>query len=183
MAKLHSVLLLLSIAMLLRCSKQDVYKPPRPDYWGEAHMELNGDSIDLLPYGFWSSFNENTITIKLDRRNTNDELRESLNIFNIPQQTGNYSIITGILEPQEIGVGSFLGTYLDDGDVAGDIFRCDSALNNSYVEILEWDTMSQKITGLFYINLIRDKKYVSTPGYPDTILIQGDFFTKITEFH
>lgn len=183
MVKLQSILLLLSVTVLLSCSKQDVYKPPRPNYWGEAHMELNGDYINLLPYGFWSSFNENTITIKLDRRNTNDELRESLNIFNIPQQKGTYNITTGILEPQETGVGSYLGIYLDDGDVAGDIFRCDTALNISYVEISEWDTISQEIRGLFYVNLIRDKKYLSTPGYPDTILVQGAFFTKITDFH
>jgi hypothetical protein len=184
MMKVHfKILLLLLTASLLNCSNEDVYVSPRPDYWGEANMELNGGSYEVLPYAYWSAFNENTLTISLDRRNLNDEMRESLNIFNVPQQIGSYKITTGILEPQETGVGSLLGTYLEDGDVAGDIYRYDTTFDNSYINILEWNALTQEIRGSFYINLARDKKYIITPGLPDTILVKGSFFTRITGFH
>ena len=107
------------VIAVISCSNPDVSEPSIPNYWGDVIAEFNGAIWNPTPFARPSARNDTLITIIMDNRNNNNELRESLSIANIPKINGTYPITIGTSE-STYEIGAYFWTYFEDGDVGGD---------------------------------------------------------------
>ncbi len=163
------------IFIFVACCKSD--EPIIPDpYWGTASVLFNGEIKDFKPYCISS---DTTTNIYLDGFDQNNLLR--------------YEIVFGLIKEQEyridsltpfnsIGINemeySFLGSFIDGGDVLGNIYKLIESDDN-YLEITDWNADKKEIKGIFHANFIIDGE-IRDPNSPDTIrLVNGKFYSHI----
>lgn len=172
---LRIILLFLLLMAIITCNDYDYYNPFIPNYWGKVDANLNGNVWHAVPYCRRSSWDHSRMTISMDRRNSYGELRESLDIFNVPKLEGSHKITATTSSPKPTEIGALLSTLLDDGDVFGDLFRYDSTLGSSFIQIIKWDSINGLICGSFDINLLRSNLNRPNLDYKDTLNISGIF--------
>ena len=123
-------------------------------FYGEASINLNGKLLDGAPYANTSNWNDTTFNLALAQLNENLFLVSQVSLFNIPKKLGKHTIIRGTYEPIE-GLGAVFSTYLYHGDVGGDLFRYDSTLNYSFIELDSYNDINMQIEGKFQIQFFR----------------------------
>ena len=138
---------------------------------------LNGISHDVAPYAHTSNWNDTTFNLMLAQLDENYFLLSQLSISNVPRIVGHYPVIVGTGRTTE-GPGAVFATYFH-GDVAGDLFRYNSMLSYSYIQLDKYDNINQEIEGSFNLQLVRSTEYIASPELPDTLNIHGTFLTRI----
>lgn len=175
-AKILGILIPISV---ICCTSDSIDKNPFfTPFYGEASINLNGNLLDVAPYANTSNWNDSNFNLILARLNENLFLESQVNFTNIPRIIGKHAIINGTLEPTE-GLGSIFSTYLYHGDVGGDLFRYDSTLNYSFIQLDSYNDINMEIEGTFQIQFLRSTEYISNPELPDTLNIHGTFLTII----
>ena len=173
-------LLLISIATLLACNKEkevvEIFLPgPQPYGFMQATKQVGSSSAEWNGGG--AALRDDYIAGLLNFiGGTSDEYgqqRESLYIGQIPIQPGKYEIQEG--SPSDSGMPeSRYYRLISDGDVLGANYGVRGKSGN-WVEILEVDTVANKVKGRFNVHYIIKGEHKDS-GFPAKVDFEDGYF-------
>ncbi|MEQ9467629.1 MAG: hypothetical protein RLN88_09465 [Ekhidna sp.] len=179
MKKYLIILTMLSLACFLGCKDEDPVSLIPDIYSGTATAIRSGVSWNAIART-QLSVDTTRFTIILDTYSEEGFWRESLGIGGIlpifeKQQfelfDGNNSSITS----------SRFVTWIDDGDVLSDIYRLDTTVNDSFIQIKKYEPQKAEIQGIFNVSLVLEREGNQTSGEAPEKLVftEGTFTVKV----
>ena len=160
--------------LLAGCNKEQA---PRDEHWGGLAANINGKNWYSLAFA-GINYNDGKLYINSDTYSKEGFLRESLLIYKIPLQVGQYRIWKTGRSDYNDKTGALFITSVDDGDVGGDFYFVMESDTLSSVTITKID--EKEVWGVFNLTLIRDTTSAVQYGAPDTLIMKnGEFHTKI----
>ncbi len=163
--------------IIMSCAKEGdivgVYKLP---FWGYVNGTLNGTkwTSDIYAIGRESL---DTVTLNMINQTSHQGIEEHFYLSNLPTAPGHYLIGEGHDTPL-VRISSFL---VYGGDVIGESWEYIQLVDSGYVDIALWQPEVKHIGGNFKATLVKDLPYYLDSGYPDTIHIEGKFFTRVAD--
>jgi hypothetical protein len=175
------LIFLLSIILFSTSCKEDDASPDI--YTGEASALKNGEDWIAVAYFDLISkpaiANPPTYFLRADVFNKAGFWREA---FNIRQFESNFSKQKIVLNSQnEKGLISCdYSTFIDDGDVVGDIYKLDATATNNFIQITNYSSSKAEVEGVFNVSLILSRDDGEGDAPPEKLeFTNGKFRVKV----
>jgi hypothetical protein len=172
------IFLILIFLFTISCKEDDA----SPNiYTGEASALKNGTE--------WRSvvmINENnhdtqlSLILSMNTYNKEGFAREGLIIYKVKNSFNKQLIYDTEIDSKFDSIGCHFSTFIDDGDVVGDIYKLDATATNNFIQITNYSSSKAEVEGVFNVSLILSRDDGEGDAPPEKLeFTNGKFRVKV----
>jgi hypothetical protein len=173
----HLVCLALLTLSLHACGKEDVGPERNYEFGGEATALKDGAPWKAEIMASQAVNQVTEFNMQLFLYDSKSLLLEVVSIGRLKPQIEKQTLYNPNFTQDEGRTEAYYYTLIDD-DVTDDRYNVDESKTN-YLQILEYDTVNSRISGIFEIHHLIERDGRFTEGDPEVSFTSGEFVTEV----